>query len=154
MVCITPIWYPYWISRNKVITPLKRLKCSPHQRWRDRSRTMIENLMQVFTGTRWLGLDESQHLQGEEEIEGSVGRGTIGSRTLSCRRCPFLPHEEPVDQTFIGPPLKSTFSHHSDRAKQARCTTITLDDQTLEGSETEEAPPSANFPSLAQHQVG
>ena len=39
-------------------------------------------------------------------------------------------------------------------AKQARCTTTTLEEQTPEGSETEEAPQSANCPSLAQHQTG
>ena len=39
-------------------------------------------------------------------------------------------------------------------AKWARCTTTTLEEQTLEGSETEEAPQSANCPSPAQHQIG
>ena len=39
-------------------------------------------------------------------------------------------------------------------AKQARCTATTLEEQTLEGSETEEVPQSANCPLLAQHQTG
>ena len=29
-----------------------------------------------------------------------------------CWRHPFLPHEEPVDQTLMSPPLKSTSSHY------------------------------------------
>ena len=40
------------------------------------------------------------------------------------------------------------------QAKWARCTNTTLEEQTLEGSETEEVPQSANCPSLAQYQTG
>ena len=39
-------------------------------------------------------------------------------------------------------------------AKQARCTTTTLEEQTSEGSEAEEIPQSVNCPSLAQCQTG
>ena len=37
------------------------------------------------------------------------------------------------------------------QAKWARCTNTALEEQTLEGSETEEAPQSVNCLSLAQH---
>ena len=40
------------------------------------------------------------------------------------------------------------------QAKQARCTNTALEEQTPEGSETEEVPQSVNCPSLAQHQTG
>ena len=40
------------------------------------------------------------------------------------------------------------------QAKWARCTTTILEEQTLEGSETEGAPQSANCPMPAQHQTG
>ena len=40
------------------------------------------------------------------------------------------------------------------QAKQAGCTTITLEEQTPEGSETEEVPQSVNCPLLAQCQTG
>ena len=39
-------------------------------------------------------------------------------------------------------------------AEQSRCTTTTLEEQTPWESETEEAPQSANCPSLAHHQTG
>ena len=39
-------------------------------------------------------------------------------------------------------------------AKWARCTTTTLEEQTLEKSEIEEVPQSANCPPQAQHQTG
>ena len=39
-------------------------------------------------------------------------------------------------------------------AKQARCTTTTLEEQTAEKNEMEEVPQSANCPLLAQHQIG
>ena len=39
-------------------------------------------------------------------------------------------------------------------AEQARCITTTLEEQTLEDSETEEAPQGVNCPLLAQHQIG
>ena len=56
------------------------------------------------------------------------------------------------------------FSHHSDKGdsslygharktKWAGCTTTTLEEQTLERNETEEAPQSANCPPPAQHQT-
>ena len=38
--------------------------------------------------------------------------------------------------------------------KGARCTTITLEQQTSEGSENEDTPQSVNCPLLAQHQAG
>ena len=37
--------------------------------------------------------------------------------------------------------------------KQARCTTTTLEEQTLDESETQETPQRANCPPLAQHQM-
>ena len=40
------------------------------------------------------------------------------------------------------------------QAKWARCTNATQEEQTLEGSENEEMPQSANCLSLAQHQTG
>ena len=81
----------------------------------------------------------------------------------SCGRHPFLPHEEPADQMLTGPPPKSTFlitltegTHLCmvEQAKWARLTNTTLEEQTPEGSETEETPQSANCPSLAQLQAG
>ena len=62
----------------------------------------------------------------------------------------------------MSPPLKSTFSHTPTEgthlctvvlAKQARCTTTTLEEQTQK-SETEEAPQNTNCPLPAQHQTG
>ena len=38
--------------------------------------------------------------------------------------------------------------------KQARCTTTALEEQTLEKSETEKVPQSANCLSLAHHHTG
>ena len=64
------------------------------------------------------------------------------------------PHEEPADRMLMSPPPKLTFSHHSCKwAEQAWCTTTTLEEQTLEGSETEEVPQSVNCLPLAQQQT-
>ena len=52
---------------------------------------------------------------GGGESEGLVEGGTIQSGAPSCGRHPFLPCEEPVDRMLMCPPLKLTFSHHSDR---------------------------------------
>ena len=78
------------------------------------------------------------------------------------KACPFLPHEEPADRTLMSPPLKLFLIAPTEgtplcmvvQAKQARCTTTTLEEQTLEESETEEAPQSVNCPSPTQHQTG
>ena len=40
------------------------------------------------------------------------------------------------------------------QAKQAGCTTTTIEEQNPEGSETQEVPQSANCPLPAQHQTG
>ena len=40
------------------------------------------------------------------------------------------------------------------QAEQARCTNTVLEEQILEGTETEEVPQSANCPLLVQHQTG
>ena len=101
---ITPVCWPLhcpamWMAVGK---PLKRLKCSPCQRQRDRSSTTIGKLMQF--------------------------------------------HWNPSTE---GTPLCMVMS-----AKWARCTTTTLEQQTLEESATEEVPWSTNCLSLAQHQTG
>ena len=133
--------------------PLKRLRHSPHQRWRYRSDTTIGKLTQFH----W-----SQYLHGEEKGEGSVGGVTIQSGTPSCRRCPFLPCEKPVDRMLMSLPPKLTFlvtltegTHLCMvvQAKKARCTNTTLEEQT-QNSETEEVPQSVNCLSLAQCQTG
>ena len=58
----------------------------------------------------------------------------------------------------MSPPLKLTFSHHSDKGNSlcmvvwtewARCTTTALEEQTLKESEIEEAPQSVNCLLLA-----
>ena len=64
----------------------------------------------------------------------------------------------------MSPPLKLTFFLITPteathvcmvvQAKQARCTNTALEEQTLEGNETEEAPQSVNCPLLALHQTG
>ena len=57
------------------------------------------------------------------------------------------------NQLFIITLTEGTHLCRIVQAKQARCTTTTLEEQTQK-SETEEAPQSANCPSLAQHQTG
>ena len=63
----------------------------------------------------------------------------------------------------MSPPLKLIFSLYCHKgmpfcmvvqAEWASCATTTLEEQTLEGSETEEVPQSVNCPSLAQCQTG
>ena len=91
---------------------LKRFKCSPHQRQRDRSGTTIGKLVQFhWNQVTWIWLKLMP--MGEEESEGLVEGGTIQSGVPSCRQHPFLPHEEPADRTLMSPPPKLTFYHHS-----------------------------------------
>ena len=99
---------------NSCRKPLKRLRCSPHQRVKDRRGTTIEKLMPFhWNQVTWSVLKLMP--TGGEKGEGSVGGATIQSGVPSCRRHPFLPHEKQVDQMLMSPPLKSTFSHCSDR---------------------------------------
>ena len=68
---------------NDCEKPSKKCKCSPHLRLRDKSNTMRGRLMafhwrQVIWS--WLKLMP----KGEEESEGPVGGGTIGSGISSC----------------------------------------------------------------------
>ena len=51
-------------------------------------------------------------------------------------------------------PTEGTHLCMGGQAKWVRCTNMIPEEQTLEGSETEEAPQSVNCPSLAQHQTG
>ena len=92
-------------------------------------------------------------LQGKEESEALVVGGTIWNGVPGCWRCPFLPHEEPVDRMLTSPlqnglfliaPTEGTPLCMVLWAKGGRCTSTTLEEQSLEGSETEEVPQSAN----------
>ena len=59
-----------------------------------------------------LALAKADTYRGRMKLKGLVGRGTIQSGTLGCRRSPFLPHEESVDRMLTRSPPKLTFSHH------------------------------------------
>ena len=98
---------------NDCKRPLKRPRCSPHQRWRGRSSTMIGKLMPFqWSQVTWSWL-KSKPTRGGEKGEGSVGWGTIWSGVP--RWCPFLTCEKPVDRMLVSPQPKSTFSHYSDK---------------------------------------
>ena len=63
-------------------------------------------------------------------------------------------HESSTEIDFFSlTPTEGTHLCMVVQAKQARCTTTTLEEQTQK-SETEEAPQSANCPLPAQHQTG
>ena len=65
-------------------------------------------------------------------------------------RHPFLPHVEPVDRMLT----EGIHLCMIVQAKWARCTNTALEEQMLEGSDTEEVLQSAICPLLAQHQTG
>ena len=77
--------------------PLKRLKCSPHQRWRDRCDTMIGRLMLFHMDPGDLVLAKVIAYRGRRKVKDWVGGGTIWSSAPNCRGHPFLPHEKPAD---------------------------------------------------------
>ena len=95
-------------------------------------------------------------LTGGKESEGLVGGGTVGSGMPDSRGCPFLPCKEPVDRMFKSSPLKLTTEGTPlcmiIDAKQARCTTTILEEQTQK-SETEKEPQCVNCPLPAQCQT-
>ena len=95
--------------------PLKRLKCSPHQRQRDRSGTMIGKLMPFhWSQVTWSWL-KPMPTGGGERWRISGRRNHVQSGAPNCGGHPFLPCEKPVDQMLMSPPPKLTFSHCSDR---------------------------------------
>ena len=97
---------------NSCRKPLKRLRCSPCQRLKDRRGTTIEKLMPFHWNQvtwSWLKLMPT----GEQNVKGLVGAGTIQSGEPNWGRHPFLSCEKPVDQTLTSPSLKLTFSHCS-----------------------------------------
>ena len=140
----------------------KRPKCSPCQRQRNRSSTMIGKLMPLHLILGDLVLAKVNTYREEEKVEGSVGGGAIWCGAPSCRSHPFLPHDNPKDQILMSPspnwlflivPTERTHLCMVGQAKQARCTTTTLEEQTQK-SETEEVLQSANCLLLAEHQAG
>ena len=143
--------------------PLKRLKCSPQQRWWDRSGTLIGKLIPFhWSQVTWSWLKPMP--------TGGGGKWRISGRR-NCTKWSARLQKVSLPTSWItsgqdaqSPPLKWTFflitlpegTHPCMvvQAKQARCTNTILEGQTLERSETEEAPQSANCPLLVQHQTG
>ena len=140
----------------------KEAEVQPHQRWRDRSGTVIEKLMPFHWNQvtwSWLkpmltGEEESEGLWEEEpyDVEHQVVEGIpsylmrnqqTGHSWVLHQNWPFL-----ITPTW-GTPLCMIL-----HAKQAKCTTTTLEEQTLEKSETEKVPQSVNCLSPVQHQTG
>ena len=68
--------------------PLKRLKCSPYQRQRDRSGTTMGKLMPFHWNQVTLSWLKPMPM-GEEESEGQVGEGTVQSGAPSHGNHPF-----------------------------------------------------------------
>ena len=66
-------------------------------------------------------------------------------------RCSWVLHQ---NWLFVIVPTEWTPLYMGVQAKWARCTTTTLEEQTLEESETEEGPKSVNCPLSAQCQTG
>ena len=129
--------------------PLKRLRCSPYQRQRDRSGTLIGKL----TPFHW-----SQVTWSWLKPMPTGGR----SRVLNCGGHPFLPHENKWtahsqvlhwNWLFLIALTERTHLCMVMQVKWARCTTTTLEEQTQK-SETDEAPQSVSCPSLAQDKTG
>ena len=89
-----------------------------------------------------------------KESEGLVG-GDIWSGVPGCWKCPsgcwWVLHQ---NQLFTITPTEGTPLCMVVQAKQARCTATTLEEQTLEESETVEVPQSVNCPSPTKHHTG
>ena len=129
---------------NSCGKPLKRLKCSPHQRLRDRSGTMMGKLMPFHWNHvtwSWLKLMPTGG-GGKWRTGGRRNCTKWGARLMKAS----LSHEEPQDRMLTSPPQKLTFLIAPTQrtplcmivqAKWARCTITTLEEQTLEGSETD-----------------
>ena len=138
--------------------PLKRLRCSPHQRHRDRSGTMIGKLtpfhlsqvtwswlkpMPTRGGERWRSIGRRNHMKWSAKMwKASLPTSWKTSR-LDAHGC----------STEINFFSLLQWTHHLVQAKQARCTTIILEEQTQK-SETEEAPQGVNCPLLVWHETG
>ena len=156
---LTTTWPSYVNGCRK---PLKGLKCSPHQRQRDRSGTMIEKLMQFhWNQVTWPWLKLMPTGGGRKWRTG--GRRKHMKWSARLLRASLLPHEEPAaghswvlhqNWLVLNTPSEGTPLYTVVWSKWARCTTTTLKEQTPEGSETEEVPQSMNCPSPAQHQTG
>ena len=109
----------------------------------------------------WSG--KSWWLQREYNGERPVEGETMWSGMPDCKRCPFIPHEKPVDQTLMSPPLDLTSSHHPIMGaplcsgvwtKWTRCATTVLEEPTQRVSENEKVPQSAKCLLPAWHQTG
>ena len=99
---------------NSCGKPLKRFMCSPFQRQRDRSNTLIGKLMPFhWNQMTWSWLKPMPTRGGGGK--GLVGGGAIWNGAAGCWRHPFLPCEEPADETLMRLLLKPTFPHHSHR---------------------------------------
>ena len=141
---------------------LKRLKCSPCQRLRDRSSTMIEKLMPFHWNQvtwPWLKLTPTGG-RGKWRTGGRRNHMKWSTRLLKAS----LPtswetsgqdaHESSTKTGFFSSLLQrgllSVWSYELSRPGAE----TTLEEQTLKGSEAEEVPQSANCPLPAQHQTG
>ena len=142
--------------------PLKRLKCSPCQRQRDRSGTTVKKL-RLFHWSQvtwsWLKLMPTGgggkwRTSGRMNCTKWNARLQKASLTTSWKTSGQDAHKFSTETDFSslllqrGLPLCMIV-----HTKQARCTTTTLEEQTQK-SETEKVPQSANCPLLAQHETG
>ena len=128
--------------------------------WGDRSDTMIERLMPFhWNQVTWSWL-KPMPTRGRGKWRTSWRRNCTdwSARLLKASLPTSWKNQQTV--TLKSPPQKLTFSVTKGtrlcmvmQAKWVKCTTTTLEEQSLEGSETEEAPQSANCLPLAQHQT-
>ena len=100
---------------NDCARPLKRLKCSPHQRQRDRSSTTIGKANTIPLEPGDLVLAKADAYRGRRKLKDQWEEGNKQGGMPSYRRCPFLPCEEPAYRMLIIPPSKLTFSYYSNR---------------------------------------
>ena len=148
---------------NNCRKPLKRLKCSPQSEAERQKRHYNRKANAVSLEPGDLDLAKADAYRGrskvkdwwEEEpykVECQVAEG-IPSYIMKHQQtgCSWVLH---WNQLFLITPMEWTLICMIAWAKQARYTTITLENQTPEESENEEAPQSADFPLLAQHQRG
>ena len=142
---------PSYMSNCK--KPSRKWKHSPHQRLRDRSDTMIERLMPFSLEPGNLVLAKPNACKGkrkvkdqwEEELYNVKCWVTDGVPSYLMKNqwtgCSWVLHQ---NQLFLITPARGTSLCMPMQAVWARCTTTALEEQTPEGSETEEAPWSAN----------
>ena len=110
---------------NSCGKPLKRIKCSTHQRQRDRGGTTIGKVMPFhWNQVTWSQLKLTPTGWGGKWRTG--GRRNHTKYIPGCWGPPFLPQREPVDRMFMSPPPKPTFSHHSYRGDSPLYIHVTL----------------------------